>query len=155
MDISPDTIALLKEKFGQFAYPQFIKDFLVSMSNTRLFNKWAETHLSCSFDEELLFTKENRWLLFGYRFKDHKPFEAFKTQSPIVDDLLFGDCGYYQYETIKAVGINFEEKRSWILEGFCVGPWCSAAKQRTRPVPKYMQPIIDKLFKDYDEWVKR
>lgn len=142
----------LEKEFKQFQFPQFIKDFLQELADTKLFKKTFEE--SSKYLDNLEWYKENKWIFFDYRFRKNNQFEMFHNKEKLHDNLTFGVIGKYQGESFKTVVVNFETGDALIEEGYCWGPWCSRASRRQRPIPKYMKPILEKYYIAYREWLK-
>jgi len=135
-------------------FPQFLKDFLNDFVQSNFFKGVYEEQQT---DEEKKYMKENNkfYLACDWEFEDENIDIILKNNSKIFGDCSFGKLGFYQYDTVCSIIINFEEKTARTERGYCFGSYGTGRRITRRTSPKYMQPLLQRLFEQYDGWAQK
>lgn len=132
----------------QHQFPQFLKDFLSEFVKTKFFKKYYEDYKEfCPNYADYCLAN---WQTSGNRHQSN-----FNDITNIFEDWVnFGEIPRYQGDEFCAIHIDFQAKKAEVIRGYAVGLYASRVLKNYRPVPKYMQPLVDKLFLDYENWKK-
>lgn len=137
------------EDYIHYTFPQFLKDFLIELADTKFYKK--------SFDSRHFFDEGYElpsYLYFDWECLSNKKFNP----ETIIDDLLvksrYGDIPHYKGDKLKTVTIDFKNKHAYIERGWATEYYASYVLSKEYTIPKYMQPLIDKLFEDYDRYIE-
>lgn len=136
-------------KMEQHQFPKFLKDFMTAISNSRFYKKSADKLMKC------LPEYAERYCTLNWQTNTGSRRESIdETMYNIMNyGVNLGIIEHYQSDTRKAICIDWECRKVWIERG-----WKAKCGYEplvnTYKTPKYMQPLIDKLFIDYDNWMK-
>ena len=134
----------------QTYFPPFLKQFLNEFAETKFYKKTLE---KLKFDDESI---EN----FYYFDWEAPRLDAFKrwTDKEKINSLLeygiFGIIPHYQHDELKTIVIDFKNKEAYLERGLATQPYASYVLKHKQEIPKYMQPLIDKLWVDYDNYIR-
>ena len=138
----------LKSEVHQF--PKFIKDFMEYLLTTPFFkNKVSKISFKNPFNEYDCACVH--WQTFT---GDRRECLSDTIYNMLNDGVAFGEVSYYQGDRETVVYINFKNKFAEIRRGYATGLYASKVIRNKYPIPKYMQPRIEQLFKDYEDYVK-
>ena len=132
----------------QHQYPQFLKDFLSAFVKTRFFAKYYKEYKE-AYPDYADYCLAN-WWVSGSRHNS----EFDNINNIFVNSVEFGEIPRYEGDKYCAIILNFKTKEAKVARGWAVGAWASKVLKKYSPVPKYMKPIVDKLFNDFDTWAK-
>lgn len=144
----------LKKEMGEMLqsyFPEFLKEFLNKFAETRFYKKTLEDR---TFDDDNI----ANYYYMDWECPILSPYSKHSNEE-LINGLLevgvFGSIPHYQYDILKVIVINFKDKEAHLETGYAVQPYASYVLKSKRNIPKYMQPLIDKLFRDYDEYIER
>lgn len=142
----------LIENYGmlQHQYPDFLKEFLSKFVKTRFFKKYYDEYKG-SYPELPDYCLANWQVMTG---NGHFVYGKQEIEFVFKDWVTFGEIPTYKHDELCAIRLNFAKKQAEVVRGLAVGYWASKVVKKGRPVPKYMQPIVDKVFADFEEWNK-
>ena len=137
-------------KSTEHQFPKFIKDFMEYFITTKFMKNTMDKY-----------GLHNSFGVYDCASMGWRTYSGDKREplSDTIHNILY-DCfdigmtPHYQGDHEKVVHINFKEKTAIIKRGYAVGLYGSKVIENKYPIPKYMQPQIDKLFADYDEYIK-
>lgn len=131
-------------------FPDFLKEFLNSFVKTKFYKK--------AYEKARSYADEFNFKIDDYFLVDWECLISNVNEKNIIDGLLkrsqYGLIPHYQYDELKVIVLDFEHKEAHLEQGYAVQPYASYVLKHRREIPKYMQPLIDKLWKDYDEYMK-
>lgn len=132
----------------QHQYPTFLKKFLSKFVQTKFFAKSYNDYKESYPDyEDYCYAN---WYTSGSRANT-----VFDNINNIFNSWVeFGDIPRYQYDSLKAIHIDFVNREAHIVTGWAVAPYASRIIKNERKLQRYMVPLVEKLFKDYDKWKK-
>jgi hypothetical protein len=137
-------------KAPEHQFPKFIKDFMEYLLTSSFLKKIVEQRGDKNpFGNYDCVTMG--WLTYAGNKRE--------CLSDTIHNILFdsvgiGDNAHYQGDHEKIVYINFRKKFAEIRRGYAAGLWASKIIENTFSIPKYMRPIVDRLFEEYDEYIK-
>ena len=132
-------------------FPRFLKDFLNEFVKTKFFQKTYKSrkeYVDCyeyKVEDYYLVDWECPRLSPYMRHSDEKKLES------LLNVGKFGLIPHYQHDELKAIVIDFINKEAYLEEGLAVDAYASRVVSHKRNVPKYMQPLVEQLFKRYDK----
>lgn len=135
-------------------FPRFLKDFLNEFVKTRFFQK---TYKSRKEYVDAYDYKVEDYYLVDWECPKLSPYIRHSDEVKIESLLNVGKFGlipHYQHDELKAIIIDFKKKEAYIEEGLAVEPYAYRVISHKRNIPKYMQPLINKLWIDYDNYIK-
>ena len=132
----------------QHQYPEFLKEFLSNFVKTKFFKKYYDEYRESYPDLP-------DYCLANWSIKSLNCYADRDCITKIFSCWVeFGEIPHYAGDKLCAIKINFKEKKAEVVRGYAVGLYASRILKESRPIPKYMQPIVDKLFEDFEEWNK-
>lgn len=142
----------MKDNFDdmlQTYFPDFLKQFLNEFAETKFYKKTLEKR-KCSDD-----TIEN-YYYFDWECPDLS-FYKNHSNDELIEGLLrigiFGSIPHYQYDELKVIVINFRRKEAYLERGIATEPYARYVLKHRQEIPKYMYPLINKLWKDYNDYI--
>ena len=130
-------------------FPRFLKDFLNEFANTKFYAKTKE-------DKKWGYEELPDYFAFDWKCELLSPFKEY-TDEEKVQSLLelgtFGSIPRYQYDELKVIVIDFKNKEAYLERGMATKLYASYVLKHKQEIPKYMQPLINKLWADYDEYM--
>ena len=130
----------------QHQFPQFLKDFLSEFVKTKFFKKYY-TQYKEFYSDYADYCLAN-WQTSGSR--NNTEFDNINNM--FKSWVCFGEIPHYKEDALCAIRIDFQARKAEVVNGYAVGFYASKILKNYRPVPKYMQPLVDKLFLDYENW---
>lgn len=148
----------LKEEIAEMLhndFPEFLKEFLNAFVKTRFYKKQYEESVKTYKDYNVKFDDYFRVDWECPILSSNKNYTNEELVNGLLEVGVFGTIPHYQYDELKVIVINFKDKEAHLETGYAVQPYASYVLKSKRNIPKYMQPLIDKLFRDYDEYIER
>lgn len=133
----------------QTYFPSFLKQFLNELAKTKFYKKTLEKR---KWDDESI---EN-FYYFDWEAPRLSPYDRWTDEEKINSLLeygIFGTIPYYQHDELKVIVIDFRNKEAYLERGIATKPFASYVLKHKQEIPKYMQPLIDKLWVDYDNYI--
>lgn len=136
------------------SFPDFLKEFLNNFVKTKFYKKAYKK--ARSYADEYNFKVDDYFLVdWGcLTLSSSKSYTNEELINGLLEKSQFGLIPHYQYDELKVIVLDFKNKEAHIEQGYAVQHYASYVLKHRRPIPKYMQPLIDKLWKDYDEYTK-
>lgn len=131
-------------------FPIFLKNFLNEFAETKFYKKTLE-------DRKLNIDGIENYYYFDWECPTLSPFNRYTNEVKINALLkigIFGAIPHYQYDKLKVIVIDFKNKEAYLERGFATEPYASYVLKKRFGIPKYMKPLIEKLFKEYDDYMK-
>ena len=139
---------IAKKLHNQF--PQFLKNFLNELAKTRFYKK---TLADRKWGYENLANIDDMFFM-DWECLSNKVYN----KETIIDDMLvrsrYGLSPNYKGDKLVMININFRDKKAHLERGWAVGYYASRVLSKDYDIPKYMRPLVNKLFSDYDEYMK-
>lgn len=136
-------------------FPRFLKDFLNEFVKTKFFQKVYKDRKEYADCYEY---KVEDYYLVDYEAPLLTPYFRYTDDKKLKSLLKFGKFGmipHYQYDELKVIVLDFKNKEAYLEEGMATKPYASYVLKHKRKTPKYMQPLIDKLWSDYDDYINK
>lgn len=134
----------------QTYFPSFLKQFLNEFAVTKFYKKTLENRSSMDGSIEYYY-------FFDWECLDLSSYKSYSNDE-LIDGLLrvgrFGEIPSYQHDELKAIVIDFRNKEAYLERGLATKPYASYVLKHRQEIPKYMQPLIDKLWVDYDNYIR-
>lgn len=133
-------------------FPRFLKDFLNEFVKTKFFQKPYKSrkeHAECyeyKVEDYFLVDWECPTLSSWNRHSDDELLKALLVVGK------FGEIPHYQHDELKAIVIDFENKKAHLEIGFATEPYASKVVKHNKEIPKYMQPLLEQLWIGYEEY---
>ena len=134
-------------------FPRFLKDFLNDFVKTKFFQK--------------PYKLRKEWIdVYEYKVEDffivdwecptlspYKEHTDEKLISAILTVGVFGEIPHYQHDELKIIVIDFKNKEAYLERGLAIKPYARYVLKHKLKIPNYMQPLINKLWADYDDYI--
>lgn len=131
----------------QHQYPDFLKNFLNKFVKTNFYKRKYEEYKD--FYPDYADYCYANWQTNGNR---HFNTDFDDINNLFQDWAVFGAIPRYQYDTLCAIQIDFKNKKAEVVRGYAVAPYASRVLKKYYPVPKYMKPIVEELFEEFEKW---
>lgn len=135
----------------QTYFPPFLQQFLNKFAVTKFYKKTLENRRS-SIDESIEY-----YYFFDWECLDLSPYKSYSNYEKVKGLLRVGRFGLipnYQHDELKTIVIDFRNKEAYLERGLAIKPYASYVLKHRQEIPKYMQPLIDKLWVDYDNYIR-
>ena len=138
------------ENMLQNYFPSFLKKFLNEFAETKFYKKTLEERKYTHYPIE-------NYCYFDWkapRLSSYKSYTDEERINSLLEYGIFGSIPHYQYDQLKVIVIDFKNKEAYLERGYAVKPYASYVISKRQEIPKYMKPLLDKLWVDYDEYIK-
>lgn len=140
------------EEMLQTKFPSFLKKFLNEFAKTKFYKKTLEKR-QWGYGDVTDYS-----YFFDWEAPRLSPYKAWTDEEKINSLLEYGRFGLiprYQHDELKVIVINFKIKEAYLERGIATQPYASYILKHRQEIPKYMQPLINKLWQDYDDYVSK
>ena len=135
----------------QTKFPSFFKKFLNEFAETKFYKKTLEKR-QWGYGDVTDYSYFFDWK--APRLSPYKAWTDGEKLNSLLEYGIFGAIPHYQYDELKVIVIDFKNKEAYLERGMATKPYASYVLKHKQEIPKYMKPLIEQLWIDYDNYIK-